>query len=209
MPSSLLLLSGGIDSPVAGHMMLRKGCEVEAVHFTYEPASDDATERKCIALCEILGVRRLYVIPAGLIFGNISKSCAQGYYFVLSKRAMYRMAHRIASGRFDCLTTGESLGQVSSQTLRNLSTIDSSVPIPVVRPLLWMDKVEITQMAREIGTYETSLGPELCDMFGPEHPDTRVRLDDLLVEERKIDYGMINEHMDSSVRVRDVSPRHR
>lgn len=209
MPRTMLLLSGGIDSPVAGHMMMRRGCEVEAVHFTYEPASDDASERKCIALCEILGIRRLHVIPAGLIFGNISKSCAQRYYFVLSKRAMYRMAHRVANGRFDCLATGESLGQVSSQTLRNLATIDSSVSISVARPLLWMDKIEIMHMEREIGTYETSLGPELCDMFGPEHPDTRVRLDDVLVEERTIDYGMIDKHVDSSVRVRDISPRHR
>lgn len=184
MPGAMLLLSGGIDSPVAGYMMMRKGFDVEAVHFTYEPASDDATERKCISLCETLGIRRLNVIPAGVVFGRISKLCAQRYYFVLSKRAMYRMALQVTGGNFDCLATGESLGQVSSQTLRNLATIDSSVPLPVIRPLLWMDKVEITHIAEKIGTYGLSLGPELCDMFGPEHPDTKVKIDDVLAEER-------------------------
>ena len=209
MPSAMLLLSGGIDSPVAGHLMARKGYDVEAVHFTYEPVSDDATERKCLALCRTLGIEKLNVIPAGVVFGRISKLCAQRFYFVLSKRAMYRMAFKVAGGRFDCLATGESLGQVSSQTLRNLATIDSSVPLPVIRPLLWMDKVEITRIAEQIGTYGASLGPELCDMFGPEHPDTKVRIDDVLTEERKLGPDQLEQHVKIALRVHTLTSHHR
>jgi thiamine biosynthesis protein ThiI len=209
MTRALLLLSGGIDSPVAAHMLLRRSFEVEAIHYTYEPVSDDASERKCIALCEILGIRKLSVIPAGIPFGRISKTCAQRLYFVLSKRAMMRIACEVAKDGFDCLATGESLGQVSSQTLRNLAAIDSSVPVPIARPLLWMDKVEIMRLAREIGTYETSIGPELCDMFGPEHPDTAVKLEDALCEERKLDYAELLRESVAHLRVREVTPLRR
>lgn len=203
--STLLLLSGGIDSPVAGYMMKRKGYAVEAIHYTYEPASDNSTEEKCITLCRILGIPRLYVVPAGIILGRISKLCNPRFYFILSKRVMYRLASMVAGDRFDCLTTGESLSQVSSQTLKNLAIIDSAVRHPVIRPLLCMDKVEIIRIAERIGTYKVSLGPELCNMFGPEHPATTAKLDYVLAEEEKIDLASIRTHLQNTLRVHTIT----
>jgi thiamine biosynthesis protein ThiI len=185
---ALLLLSGGIDSPVAGHLMARRGLEVLAVHFSLEPITDDAAAVKSRRLAERLGLSRLFVVTVGPAFAEIAKVCDLKLYFVLSKRLMVRIAEAIAR-REGCayLITGESLGQVSSQTLPNLRAIDAASTIVVLRPLIGFDKDETVRIAREIGTYEISEGPEICDLLGPTHPATRASVDAVLAEEGKLD----------------------
>ena len=185
---ALLLLSGGIDSPVAGHLMTRRGLEILAVHFSLEPITDDAAAVKSRRLAEKLGLSRLFVVTIGPAFAEIAKACDVRLYFVLSKRLMVRIAGGIAR-REGCayLVTGESLGQVSSQTLQNLRAIDAASTMVVLRPLIGFDKEETVRLAREIGTYEISEGPEICDLLGPAHPATRASLEEVLAEEENLD----------------------
>ncbi len=201
----ILLLSGGIDSPVAGHLMVQKGVQVMALHFSLEPFTDSAPEEKARQISSLLGFSRLYICRIGEALAEIARSCRHRYYFVLSKRLMYRLAEVLAGReRADLLITGESLGQVSSQTLRNLRAIDASVRIPVIRPLIGWDKVEITDAARKIGTYEISKGPEVCDVLGPSHPATQAKLEAVEAEEGKVKY---DELMETSLRtMRQVQP---
>ncbi len=185
---ALLLLSGGIDSPVAGHLMARQGLEVLAVHFSLEPITDDAAAVKSRKLSERLGLSKLFVVTVGPAFAEIAKACDRRLYFVLSKRLMVRIAEGIAR-REGCayLVTGESLGQVSSQTLQNLRAIDHAAGFVVLRPLIGFDKDETVRLAREIGTYAISEGPEICDLLGPTHPATRASVEEVLAEEGKLD----------------------
>ena len=187
----LLLLSGGFDSPVAGHLMRTvQGMEVAAIHFSLEPVTDDASVRKAERLAAHLGLRRLYVVRAGDAFKALVKNCRHKLYFVLSKRLMMRVASELARREgYRVLITGESLGQVSSQTLPNLAVIDRAATVPVLRPLVAFDKQEIIDRAKAIGTYEISVGPELCDVLGPPHPATAARLDDVATEEANVDLG--------------------
>ncbi len=186
----VLLLSGGIDSPVAGHVMAREGVEVLGLHFSLEPFTDSAPEEKARKVSDLLGFPSLYVSSIGEALAEIARQCKHRYYFVLSKRLMYRVAEALArdkQARF--LITGESLGQVSSQTLHNLRAIDDAVGIPVVRPLIGWDKVDIIDAAREIGTYDISKGPEVCDVLGPTHPATQAKIEVVESEESRLDYG--------------------
>jgi len=185
---ALLLLSGGIDSPVAGHLMARRGLDVLAVHFSLEPITDDAAAVKSRKLAEKLGLSRLFVVTVGASFAEIANACDRRLYFVISKRLMVRIAEGIAR-REGCayLVTGESLGQVSSQTLQNLRAIDAAAAMVVLRPLIGFDKEETVRVAREIGTYEISEGPEICDLLGPAHPATRASLQQVLAEEANLD----------------------
>jgi thiamine biosynthesis protein ThiI len=185
---ALLLLSGGIDSPVAGHLMARRGLDDLPVHFSLDPNTDDAAAVKSRRLAERLGISKLVVVTVGPAFAEIAKVCDLKLYFVLSKRLMVRIAEAIAK-REGCayLITGESLGQVSSQTLPNLRAIDAASTIAVLRPLIGFDKEETVRIAREIGTYEISEGPEICDLLGPTHPATRASVDAVLAEEGKLD----------------------
>lgn len=189
---ALLLLSGGIDSPVAGHLMARRGLEVLAVHFSLEPITDDAAAVKSRRLAERLGISKLVVVTVGPAFAKIAKVCDLKLYFVLSKRLMVRIAEAIAK-REGCayLITGESLGQVSSQTLPNLRAIDAASTIVVLRPLIGFDKEETVRIAREIGTYEISEGPEICDLLGPMHPATKASVEQVLGEEAGLDVGRL------------------
>ena len=167
----LLLLSGGFDSPVAARLLQRDGHEVEALHFSLEPFTDGRPTEKCIRLAGLLGLRRLRVVDAGELFADIAREGKRRYYFVLSKVFMLKTAEALARREgFDALATGESLGQVSSQTLPHLSFLAAQTTLPVVRPLLGFDKSEIVDLARRIGTFETSAGPEVCDVLGPKHP---------------------------------------
>jgi thiamine biosynthesis protein ThiI len=182
----LLLISGGIDSPVAGHFMQQVGVELEAVHFSSEPFTDDTPEKKSRELCKILGIENLHVVNISKQLKEMVDKCNRKYYFVLAKREMLRQAEKIAKERkCQFLVTGENLAQVSSQTLSNLVTIDRAVGIPVFRPLLGFDKVEIVNIAEEIGTYESSKGPEFCDVLGPKRPATKSTEEKILEEEKK------------------------
>ncbi len=189
---ALLLLSGGIDSPVAGHLIARQGLEVLAVHFSLEPITDDAAAVKSRRLAERLRLSKLFVVTVGPAFAEIAKACDRRLYFVLSKRLMVRIAEAIAK-REGCayLLTGESLGQVSSQTLPNLRAIDAAASMVVLRPLIGFDKEETVRIAREIGTYEISEGPEICDLLGPTHPATKASVEQVLGEEAGLDVGRL------------------
>ena len=185
---ALLLLSGGIDSPVAGKLLQEQGIGVEAVHFSLEPFTDAGGEEKAKALAAKLGIPRLHVVPAGPLFGEVVKRADQRLYFVLSKRLMARVAGAMAPGLgCDAIATGENLGQVSSQTLPNLTSIDRAAPVPVLRPLLGYDKVDIIDLARGWDTFEISKGPELCDILGPENPSTGAALERVEKEEARLD----------------------
>lgn len=188
LPHGVLLLSGGFDSPVAAHQTLRGGRTLEALHFTMEPFTDDASLHKARRLAGILGLPRLTVIPLGDELAQLARTCEKRYYFVLMKRLMVRIAERLGRPRgASFLVTGENLGQVSSQTLASLAAIDAATTLPILRPLLGYDKQEIIRAAQAIGTFETSKGPEVCDVLGPKHPSTQARLDRVLAEEAKLD----------------------
>ncbi len=202
----LLLLSGGFDSPVAGYLLERKGLDIVALHFSYEPVTDDASVEKAARLAAHLGIRRLLVVRAGDAFKEVVKHCLHKLYFVITKRLMLRVASEIAT-REACgyLITGESLGQVSSQTLRNLDVINRAATVHVLRPLIGFDKQQIIDRAKGIGTYEISVGPELCDILGPKHPATQARAEDVEREEAKLDLAGLVAAMIGTVRVVDVA----
>ncbi len=169
-----MLLSGGIDSPVAARMLLRQGAELEALHCSFEPVTDDSSVTKAKDLARELGFKRLWVAKLGEHLSRIPGNWdAHKLYFVLQKRMFYRLADRLADDLgADAVATGENLGQVSSQTLSNLATLEDAARRPVIRPLLGLDKVDIIRLAKQWGTYELSIGPELCDLLGPDKPAT-------------------------------------
>jgi len=190
----LLLLSGGFDSPVAGKLMQRQGLAVDAIHFSLEPVTDGVAEQKCLDLARVLALEKVYVAKVGEELAKIAARCTHRYYFVLSKRFMLRVAEVIARrDGYDYLITGENLGQVSSQTLQNLTVIDSAASMPVLRPLLGFDKNDIINVAKELGTYEISKGPEICDALGPDSPSTAASIPAILEEEAKIDLDELAE----------------
>jgi tRNA uracil 4-sulfurtransferase len=171
---AVLLLSGGFDSPVAGRMLLRQGVHLEALHGSFEPVTDDASVQKAIVLARGLGLKRLFVAKIGQALGRIPHDReAHRYYFLLQKRLLYRLADHVADEvGAQAIATGENLAQVSSQTLSNLVTLEAAARRPVLRPVLGLDKNDILRLAKQWGTYETSVGPELCDLLGPAHPAT-------------------------------------
>jgi tRNA uracil 4-sulfurtransferase len=185
---AVLLLSGGFDSPVAGRMLQEQGVVLEALHGSFEPVTDDASVRKAKALARQLGLKRLWVAKIGESLGKIPHDRqAHRYYFLLQKRLLYRLADALADEvGADAVATGENLGQVSSQTLPNLVTLEQAARRPVLRPLLGLDKVDILRLAREWDTYETSVGPELCDLLGPQKPATTSQPGAVAEAERRV-----------------------
>jgi len=174
------LLSGGIDSPVAAYRMMKRGCKIIFVHFHSYPYLSRTSQEKVQDIVEILsqyqGASKLYLVPFGDIQKEIVLSVPHKYRIVLYRRMMMRIAGRIATNeKALALVTGESLGQVSSQTLENITTIEQAAPLPVMRPLIGMDKQEIIDQAKSIGTYEISIIPDqdCCQLFIPKHPAVR------------------------------------
>ncbi len=192
MRQAVLLLSGGFDSPVAGALMARQGFDIVAAHFSLEPITDEGSSVKSRKLVEILGLPTLYVVRVGEAFAEVAHACNRRFYFVLTKRLMVRLGDAIADREgAEVLITGENLGQVSSQTLANLKAIDAVARRPVLRPLIGLDKQEIVDRAKGLGTYEVSKGPEICDLLGPPKPATQARLDQILAEETKLDIAAL------------------
>lgn len=205
VPRALLLLSGGIDSPVAGRLLQEQGVDLEAVHFSLEPFTDKGGEEKAARLAQALGLKRLHVVAAGPLFAELTKRADQRLYFVLSKRLMARVAGAMAPTLgCDAIATGENLGQVSSQTLPNLASIDRAAPLPVLRPLLAYDKVDIVDLARAYGTFDISKGPELCDVLGPSNPSTGAALERVEREEARVDTPDLVKRGLDSLRVVDL-----
>lgn len=175
-----LLLSGGIDSPVAGHMMMKRGLEIECVHFYSFPYTSERAKEKVISLARKLarycGHIRLHLVLLTDFQLAIHEKCPPEYATLLLRRGMMQIAERIAmEAESGALVTGEALGQVASQTLQSIGCTDRSVAMPVLRPCIGFDKIEIIHRAKQMNTYETSILPyeDCCTIFTPEHPATR------------------------------------
>jgi len=198
---TLLLLSGGIDSPVAGWMMLKRGVELEVVHFYSYPYTSERALEKVVDLAKILAQYcisiKLHIVPFTKIQTEINEKCPENELVLIMRRFMMKIAEKIAlSNGALSLTTGESIGQVASQTMHSLSVTNAAVAIPVFRPLIGMDKNEVVSIARKIGTFETSILPyeDCCTVFVPKHPKTKPILSDILKSESVLDVsGLIDE----------------
>ena len=189
-----LLLSGGIDSPVAGWMIAKRGVSVSAVHFYSFPYTSERAREKVLDLARILSESlcgiRVHVVPFTEIQMQIHEKCHEDYTTIIMRRYMMRIANEIAKKeRAQALITGESIGQVASQTMHALSCTDAVADMPVFRPLIGFDKSEIIDIARRIGTYETSNLPyeDCCTVFTPRHPATRPKMEIILEGESKLD----------------------
>ncbi len=206
------LLSGGIDSPVAAWRTMSRGCQVTFVHFQSFPYLDASSRDKAITLVRHLTRwqyrSRLHVVSFGDVQHRIVVDCPPPLRVVLYRRFMLRIAQAIAEREgAEALVTGESLGQVSSQTLSNIATIDAAAAMPVLRPLVGRDKDAIIIEARELGTYETSIEPDqdCCTLFVPRHPATHSTVADVEEAERALDVGALVEQGLSSVETLDFS----
>ncbi|MCQ2771451.1 MAG: tRNA 4-thiouridine(8) synthase ThiI [Clostridia bacterium] len=192
--TGLLLLSGGIDSPVAGYMMAKRGLRIEAVHFESFPYTSERARQKVLSLAkqisEYCGDITVHIISLTHIQEVMRDTVQEEYFTLLLRRFMMRLACRTAE-EFDCgaVITGESLGQVASQTMKALAVTNIVADRPVFRPCIGMDKEEIVQIARKIDTFETSILPyeDCCTVFTPRHPQTRPELPFILAEEAKLD----------------------
>lgn len=195
----LVLLSGGIDSPVAAYLMGRQGLDLVMVHFDNRPFTSDEEVEKAIGLMRQVDKaleresKRL-LVPHGKAQAELAKCCRRNMECVLCRRMMLRVAERLAQRhQADFIVTGESLGQVASQTLANIRVEERATRLPVLRPLIGLDKVEIERIAKEIGTYEISIRPGLCCTIAPKKPSTYSRLDSALEEETKVDIERLAE----------------
>ena len=189
---AILLLSGGIDSPVAGWMMKRKGYELIAVHYSGEPFTKKDAEDKAKKLAEKIGCKKFIVVPFGFLQAEVVRQCQHKYYYVIIKRFMLRIAEIIAKEEdAKAIIKGDSIGQVGSQTVRNMAVISRVIQTRVTRPLLGFDKNEIIALAREIGTYELSIGPEMCSLLGPKHPATKASDAAIDKEETNLDINKL------------------
>lgn len=196
----LLLLSGGIDSPVAGYMMAKRGLSIEALHFESFPYTSEAARDKVMTLakelCEYCGLIRVHVISLTHIQEVLRDNCEEDYFTLLLRRFMMKLATRQAK---ECeakvLITGESLGQVASQTLNALCVTDDAAGVPVFRPCIGMDKEEIIRISRSIGTFDTSILPyeDCCTVFTPRHPRTRPEISKVLAQESLVDADALIE----------------
>jgi len=197
---ALLLLSGGIDSPVAGWMMGKRGVEIEAVHFYSYPYTSERAKQKVVDLAQILsqycGKFKLHVVPFTEIQLAINDNCPEEQLTIIMRRIMMRIAEIIARKNGSmALITGESMGQVASQTMQSLYCTDAAVNMPVFRPLIGMDKVEVVDMARKIDTFETSILPyeDCCTVFVAKHPQTKPKLEKIMQSEEAVDFEPLIE----------------
>lgn len=188
-----ILLSGGIDSPVAGYMIAKRGVEIEAVHFHSHPYTSDRAKEKVIDLAKIMsaycGKIRLHVVPFTKIQLEIIEKCPENYLTVIMRRIMMRIAEKISlREKSAALITGESIGQVASQTMESLVCTDNAACQPVFRPLIGMDKEEIVSISKKIGAYETSILPyeDCCTIFVPKHPKTKPNLCEIVEAEKAL-----------------------
>jgi len=197
---AVALLSDGIDSPVAVYLMLRKGVDVVALHMDNGPQAKNAIDKVKLLLQrleEFTGVEiPLFIAPHYPNHRMFVSRCTQSYHCILCKRMMLRAAEVLAERiGADFILTGGSLGQVASQTLKNLRAEEEAVNIPIVRPLIGRDKDEIVRIARRIGTYEISIMPAMCCGMVPEHPVTRARLDEVIENEKRLPLSDMVESM--------------
>ncbi len=191
----LLLLSGGIDSPVAGFMMAKRGVQLEAIHFESFPYTSERAKEKVLELAKTLTnytMRlRVHVVSLTKIQELLRDNCEEEYFTLMLRRYMMAISLMLAHD-YDCeaIITGESLGQVASQTMKAINVTNSMTDIPIFRPLIGMDKEEIIKIARNIGTFETSTLPyeDCCTVFTPRHPRTRPELDKVIEQQNRLPF---------------------
>jgi thiamine biosynthesis protein ThiI len=208
----LLLLSGGIDSPVAGFMMAKRGVEISCVHYHSYPFTSERAEEKVKDLAHILsrymGEIKMYSVNILNIQKAINKNCPENQMTILSRRFMMRIAERIAlENDYNALITGENLGQVASQTIYGLNATNRSVSLPVFRPLIGFDKVDIIEIAKDIETYETSIQPyeDCCTVFLPKHPVTKPKVEDIEESEKALDIELLIEDAIENMKIYTIS----
>lgn len=206
-----LLLSGGIDSPVAGWMIAKRGVQLTAVHYHSFPYTSDKSKEKVIDLCRILsqycGPMRLYVVPFTEIQQELYEKCPDGLLTILMRRYMMKIAEEVAvKTGGQALITGESIGQVASQTMEGLASTDDAVSLPVFRPLIGLDKTEIVEAAKRINSYETSILPyeDCCTVFVPRHPTTRPNLNKVRNAEALADGPALIERAMEGIEIYDL-----
>ncbi|HLR22025.1 MAG TPA: tRNA uracil 4-sulfurtransferase ThiI [Tissierellaceae bacterium] len=207
----LLLLSGGIDSPVAGFIMAKRGVQINAVHYHSYPFTSERAEEKVKNLAKIMsrytGKMKLHSVNVLNIQKAINEYCPEKEMTILSRRFMMRIAEEIAkSNNYNALITGESLGQVASQTIEGISVINNITNLPILRPLIGMDKVDIIDISRDIETYETSIIPhkDSCTIFLPKHPVIKPKLKDIEESEKALDIdGLVKDAIDN-IKVYDI-----
>lgn len=181
---AMVLLSGGIDSPVASYLMMKRGVHIEAIHFAAPPYTSQNAQEKVLKLASMIsgyqGEILVHVVPFTNLQLAIYQHADESYAITLMRRMMMRIASGLAQKRHaQAIATGESVGQVASQTLESMQTINAVTNMPILRPVVCMDKVEIIDLARKIGTYETSILPyeDCCTIFDPKNPATKPRID--------------------------------
>jgi thiamine biosynthesis protein ThiI len=209
-----LLLSGGIDSPVAGHMISKRGVEIDAVNFFSFPYTSERAKEKVIELASIVAQYtskiNLYIVPFTEIQLQIRDKCPEEHMTLVMRRFMMRIAERLArKHKSHALITGESVGQVASQTLAALDVTNAAVDMPVLQPLIGMDKIEIVERAQEIGTFETSILPyeDCCTVFTPKHPTTNPKRENIERSESRLDVETLIEAALAGVEKIEVYPK--
>ncbi len=212
-PKGMLMLSGGIDSPVAGYLAMKRGIQLEAVYFEAIPHTSLEARNKVLELTKKLAAYtnyiNLHVVNFTPIQEAIYKNCRSDYCITIMRRMMYRIMEKIVKSHNGyVIINGESVGQVASQTLTSMAVINSVTNVPVIRPVACFDKLEIIDIARKIDTYETSILPyeDCCTVFVPKHPAINPKLDVAIREEEKFDYQtMIDEAVDTinTIKVRE------
>ena len=209
-----LLLSCGIDSPVAGHMISKRGVEIDAVNFFSFPYTSERAKEKVIELASIIAQYtskiNLYIVPFTEIQLQIAEKCPEEHLTLVMRRFMMRIAERLARKHKSlALVTGESVGQVASQTLAALDVTNSAVDMPVLQPLIGMDKIEIVDRAHEIGTFETSILPyeDCCTVFTPKHPTTNPKRVNIEKSENRLDVETLIEAALAGVEKIEVYPK--
>ena len=208
---AMSLLSGGIDSPVASWMVAKRGMDIEAIHFHSYPFTSEKSQEKVRDLAKILakycGRVRLHKVNILEIQKAIGLKCKEEETTIISRRFMMQIAQRVAEKRYcDALITGESIGQVASQTIQGLTCTNASVNIPVFRPLIAMDKTEIVDIAQKIGTFETSILPEedCCTVFSPKKPVTKPKLERIEISQNKLDVEKLIQDAIDNIEVEDI-----
>lgn len=202
----LLMLSGGIDSPVAGYMMAKRGMRISAIHFESPPYTNERARLKAEKLAKLLsaycGKISMYIVRFTDVQTQIRDKCRQELFTVIMRRMMLKIACRTAEKcGAKAIITGESLGQVASQTLEAIVCTDAAADMPVFRPLIGMDKIDITKTAMDIGTYETSIEPyeDCCTVFTPRHPSVKPELESVLQQET-----LLGEHLLDDIEIERV-----
>lgn len=202
------MLSGGIDSPVAGYLSLKRGVDLECLYFESPPHTSLEAKNKVIKLASILneysGNIRVHIVPFTQIQETIYKKVPSNYMITIMRRMMYRIADLYSKKiKCDILINGESIGQVASQTITSMSVINHVTNMPIIRPVACMDKLEIIDVSNKIGTYETSILPfeDCCTIFVPKHPIINPKLDKCLLYEHEFDFNSLVEDCINNIEI--------